>query len=121
MVTGSKAIDKCDADRGVLTTYIQSWLKSAKNVAQSMNSQDTLQSLKYSDRSILTMEISHSELEEMSRESTHEEKLERSDTIRRVRTIAKLFDPSGTGRILLEIGEELSAKDRQTLRAVAVV
>ena len=33
LLTASKAIDKCDADRGVLTNHISNWLMSAKNVA----------------------------------------------------------------------------------------
>jgi hypothetical protein len=40
----SKAIDRCDARQGVLTTFIQSWFKSAKSEVANMAKGQTDQS-----------------------------------------------------------------------------
>ena len=119
MLTGSKAIDKCDADRGVLTTYIKNWLKSAKNVAQASSSQNTIQAIRYGSKVVgaIAQQVN---LEDLQISTDEEEDKERISDIERVRCIAKLFDPLGYGRIILGIQEQLSTEQLQTLRALAV-
>lgn len=109
MMTMSKAIDKCDADRGVLTTHIDNWLLSAKNTAQDQanDKHDINQTVPLDDA-----------VQETS--VCDEEDRERQALIMRVRTVSKVFDPEGYGRISLGITEHLTQEDRQILRALAV-
>lgn len=109
MMTMSKAIDKCDADRGVLTTHINNWLMSAKNNAQAQAQDGS------ADR-----HSNHVSLDDVEIAVNDNEERERQESIDRVRFIAKAFDPQGIGRILLGIEEVLSESDRQTLQALAL-
>lgn len=116
MMTMSKAIDKCDADRGVLTSYITSWLKSAKNNVEKRAAGDIGR---------VNVQTSYGkavsvELDEVEEAVSDDDNRDRMDSIRRVRTLAKLFDPKGYGRIALGIQEQLSEDDRTTLRALVV-
>lgn len=116
MMTMSKAIDKCDADKGVLTTYINSWLKSAKNNVEKRASNDGTQL----HRKLGVQRVEHVELDEIEDTVSDDDARDREDQIQRVRHIAKLFDPRGYGRLALGIQEELSSDDRLRLRALAV-
>lgn len=117
LMTASKAIDKCDSDRGVLTTHIQNWLMSAKSVVQSTQSQNL--PFKKGGKSVMPIEsVSLDDLDEMTFEP--DEQQDTQDTIQHVREIAKLFDPIGYGRICLGIQEVLTTEDKQALRALAV-
>ena len=116
MMTMSKAIDKCDADKGVLTSYIDNWLKSAKNNVEKRAAGDSGQMHK----KLGGQKVEHVELEDVEDTVSDDDTRDREDTIQRVRTLAKLFDPRGFGRIALGIQEELSEDDRNTLRALAV-
>lgn len=109
MMTMSKAIDKCDADRGVLTNHIQNWLLSAKNNAQSQAQENSGEK-----------GTSNVSLDDVDIAVSDDDDRERQDGIDRVRVVAKMFDPQGVGRILLGIQEVLSADDRATLRSLAV-
>lgn len=117
MITMSKAIDKCDTDKGVLTSYINSWLKSAKNNVEKRASHDIGQISSQTPYG----KVTHVELEEVEDTVSDDDDREREDNIKRVRTLAKLFDPKGYGRIALGIQEQLSEDDRATLRALAAV
>lgn len=119
MLTGSKAIDKCDADRGVLTTYIKNWLKSAKNVAQASNSQNSVQAIRFGSK-VVGAVVNQVDLEDIQTSTDDEDSKERVSEIERVRYVAKLFDPLGYGRIALGIQEQLSTEHLQTLRSLAV-
>jgi hypothetical protein len=110
MMTMSKAIDKCDSDRGVLTNHISNWLLSAKNNAQAQAMDNGGDKHQYQHVSLDDVDISISS----------EDDLERSSIIERVRYIAKVFDPEGIGRILLNIQEILSPEDKQTLRSMTL-
>jgi hypothetical protein len=48
------------------------------------------------------------------------EAYEKEELIDNVRLIAKAFDPSGTGRILMGIHEVLTDEDKMAVRAMAV-
>jgi hypothetical protein len=116
MMTMSKGIDKCDADRGVLTSYIKAWLKSAKNNVEKRASYDSGEIHKQTGG----QKAEHIELEEVEDTVSDDDLREREDNIKRVRTLAKLFDPKGYGRIALGIQEQLSQDDRDTLRALSL-
>lgn len=116
MMTMSKAIDKCDADKGVLTSYINSWLKSARNNVEKRSSNDGSQLHK----KIGGTRVEHVDLEDVEDTVSDDDARERDDQIRRVRQIAKLFDPKGYGRLMLGIQELLTEDDRQRLLALAV-
>jgi len=119
LMAASKAIDKCDSNKGVLTTHIQHWLKSAKNVVMknyldghkegsSPSSNSELIEKFISDHDI-SAEANPSVIESV------EDKLERQGTIDRVRQIAKIVDPKGYGRLILGIGEYLTPLMESTL------
>ena len=116
MMTMSKAIDKCDADRGVLTTYIQSWLKSARNNVEKRASNDGNQIHRRLGNG---QKIEYVDLEDVQDTVTDDDEREREDRIRRVRVVAKVFDPKGYGRIMLGIQEHLSEEDKEVLHALA--
>jgi hypothetical protein len=109
MMTMSKAIDKCDADRGVLTTHIQNWLLSAKNNAQAQATENS------QDKNHQTVPLDDVEIS-----VNDDDARTRNDVIDRVRVVAKLFDPLGVGRILLGIQEILSSEHRTLLRSLAI-
>jgi hypothetical protein len=121
LMAASKAIDKCDANRGVLTTHIQYWLMSARNVA----AKNYLESDGKATPVVIpeSQEIVEKFVSEDSRASeasdkmfeSVEDKFERQGTIDRVRQVAKFFDPTGYGRLVMGIGEYLSPKMSQTL------
>jgi len=109
MMAMSKAIDKCDADRGVITSHIANWLLSAKNQAQAQmqnGGKDRHTHVSLEDEEIVVY--------------PDDDERERQDTVDRVRVIAKLFDPTGVGRILLGIQEVLDQDAIAQLNALAV-
>lgn len=122
MMTAAKAIDKCDTDRGVLTTHIQNWLMSAKNVVVGQHLQGAMKSLSQSQGNVVDRmtgdSISLDEVPDMAVEES--DASEKEEIIDQVRLVAKAFDPLGVGRILMGIQEVLSYEDRMAIRAMAV-
>jgi hypothetical protein len=148
-MSAGKAIDKCDTDKGVLTTHIQNWLLSAKNVViatynngvvSHSNSKSSLKD-KAKDRAKLGAEagkelihtmgtgtsmgtmsvdaVSLDEIEDMIADDLDDSR-DKEDTINQIRRVTKYFDKTGIGRILLGIQDILSEEDVQTLRALAL-
>lgn len=130
-MAASKAIDKCDPNKGVLTSHIQNWLLSAKNVVVK-NYLDEVPSIQEPTRSD-TREFVDKFVSDrsISSESTSvfpssvEDTLERIDTVGRVRQIAKVFDPKGYARLVMGIGEHLTPKmqailDKHSLKVSVV-
>jgi hypothetical protein len=126
LMNASKAIDKCDTERGVLTTHIQNWLKHARNQVMTSHFNDVAYSLPKNSKTLVknmaeANTVSFEELDEFQSQAHQSEVDEdREDRITRVRYIAKVFDPRGIGRLCLGIQETLSQEERQTLRALAV-
>lgn len=121
LLTAAKAIDKCDSERGVLTTHIQNWLLSAKNVVVSThlaNSNNEVSVSSTTNKIIVDDLVEGYGLEEMSINDDHAR--EHQAAIEEIRLVAKAFDPSGVGRILLHIQETLSNEDIQVLRAMSL-
>jgi hypothetical protein len=113
-MAASKAIDKCDPNKGVLTTHIQHWLLSAKNVVvknyldshiEQQISKPMPESQELVEKFISDRDVPAEASALM--EST-EDKMERTGTIDRVRQIAKFFDPYGYARLTMGIGEYMT-------------
>jgi hypothetical protein len=108
MVSG-KAIDRCDARRGVLTTFIQNWLKGARSqvgdLANSLQN-DSLEEL-YEAHGDDT-ELGYTEFD-----TTTEE-------MQAISYAAQIADPDGLVRTSLGIPQYISAHDRQILLKYAV-
>lgn len=94
-----KAISKCDARKGTLTTYINHWMRDAQNWRNSHTH-------KYNHISLEGM-IENMEQHEVLENSVdkHQATEELLDTQEWVRRIAKYADPDGWGRIELGILE----------------
>jgi hypothetical protein len=122
-MSAGKAIDKCDTEKGVLTTHIQNWLLSAKNVVISSQLNGTITQAKTKTGK----EYTHSLVERVGLETLEtmvsddaDEAADTDDLIQEVRRIAKAFDTTGIGRILLNIQEVLTDEDKTVLRAHAL-
>ncbi len=95
-----KAIDRCDTNKGVLTSFIQTWLLSAKNVVID----------KYIDKQDNT---SIEEIEDVAIEVPED----KTELVLSVKLIAKIFDPEGYGRLSLGIQDVLSTEDTRLIHA----
>jgi hypothetical protein len=121
MLVACKAIDKCDTEKGVLTSHIQNWLLSAKNVVMSEHLQKTMVSMSAAQGRAVEQIAEHVSLDEVPDMPLEDsEAYEKEELIDNVRLIAKAFDPSGTGRILMGIHEVLTDEDKMAVRAMAV-
>lgn len=105
----SKAIDRCDSRFGVLTTFIQSWLKSAKAIvqknAQSINRSSSYESLLEDFGDSVTIGTSDFNDE--------------YDTFEEICYYASLWDKTGCLRIKYHIPQFLTDNDRQLLMSYA--
>lgn len=131
-MTVSKAIDKCNTDKGTLTSYIALWLKDA--MASSYHSHEygtafTLpvgkrREVARSETAPLISNISVSTDTEEALQVEAEQDVEadaiRNAVIDRVRTLAKSVDPQGLGRLALGIQEILSPDQLARLQSIAV-
>jgi hypothetical protein len=111
MIVVSRAIDRCDARQGVLTTFIQNWFKSARSEVANMargQSDQSVESLTdahgdaASDILGFTMPDTSGELEE------------------HIAFVAKQADTHGYIRASLGIPEHVSRKNRDLLRSFAL-
>lgn len=101
----SKAIDRCDARQGVLTTFIKTWFYSAKSeVMKSV----TLDSKTSSYDEFLT---SGTDLSVVAPDCKYE-------TLQHLSVVAKALDPGGALRYSVGIPEVFSSADRGILRAL---
>lgn len=88
-----RAVDKCDARQGVLTTYIRNWFLTARA--------DILDGIPQDNATASLDETNDHSLEK----STDPPDMETEQNIEHVRTIARLVDPEGYGRAFLGIVE----------------
>lgn len=121
LVNAAKALDKCDTDKGVLTTHITNWLKHAKNQVVASHLSDTAYVLPKNSKTVgeFLAKANTVSLEDVTENDLTKDTIEteEADTVRK---ISKLFDPRGLGRICLGIGESLSSSEKQILRAYSV-
>lgn len=125
MLLALKAIDRSDSNKGVLTTQIQTWLRSAKSIAV----ESYLHVSKSKDQIIVVIpesqlfsqtdseedgeEGAKSNIMELAAMYEHNDvcedsiatKTSQTETLNRVRWLAKRADPKGYARLLLGIEE----------------
>jgi hypothetical protein len=124
MLMTSRAIDRCDQNRGVLTTYVNHWFKTAK----AKIIQDYLSNFQEHLASDILPESQDDKDTPMERlmndadmwQASIEDTLTRYDTIDRVRALSRAVDPTGYGRLLLGVQHVLSDAERMRLRSVSV-
>lgn len=123
----NKAIDKCDAQQGTLTSYIQNWIKDAKGNPQLRGEYGIAYTIPASQRRNMTktdhpkavniaVSIESDELLNLASDSDVAGDYERKRTIDHVRLLAKRADPSGISRMFLGIGEILSPSELHKLQ-----
>lgn len=111
-----KAIDKFDAERGTLTTYIQNWLKNAKVSNHFKHEYGTAYNIPHSRKmkiasksdtttNNLYVELDKEEVLEVADELSVEADVIRRNEVEFIRLLAKEADPEGIGRMFLGIGE----------------
>jgi uncharacterized protein YejL (UPF0352 family) len=122
----NKAIDKCDAQQGTLTSYIKNWIKDAKGNPQLRGEYGIAYTIPASQRRAMaqstnnkavniSVSIDDEELQGLRSESNIEEEYERKRTIDLVRVLAKRADPTGISRMFLGIGEILLPEELRQL------
>lgn len=128
----NKAIDKCDAQQGTLTSYIQNWIKDAKGNPQLRGEYGIAYTIPASQRRALakdpknnavniSVSIDSSDLLQLRSDTDVEEEFDRTRTIDVVRLLAKQADPMGISRLFLGISEILNSKEIQMLSTNLVV
>lgn len=127
ILTVSKAIDKCDAQQGTLTSYIQNWIKDAKGnptlrgeygIAYSIPASQRRHIAQSSvDKTVnISVSLSGEDLTALESSTNTELEYETQQTIQLVRLLAKRCDPMGIGRIFLGIQEVLEPHELQQLK-----
>lgn len=122
----NKAIDKCDAQQGTLTSYIKNWIKDAKGNPQLRGEYGIAYTIPASQRRLMaqstnnkavniSVSIDDEELQGLRSDSNIEEEYERQRTIELVRKLAKRADPTGISRMFLGIGEILRPEELRQL------
>ena len=96
LLAAQRAIDKCDPNQGVLTSYVQFWLKTARAQKAAERKQDAVVTSSTLEDKVAEYD---SGMTEMS------DSLEQAQLIEQVRQIARLVDPEGYGRAFLGILE----------------
>lgn len=108
MVT-SKAVDRCDARLGVLTTFIQNWLKGARSQVADLAAGQTDESLED-----LAEKLGDSmDLGAVMPDTT-------AEVLQEIAYKAQVVDPEGFVRINLGIPQYMNQQDRQTLLSFAL-
>lgn len=132
LVTASKAIDKCDTEKGVLTTHITNWLMSAKNVALSTLDRTTSgayggdSSHKQSLGALSAVvelddpDSGHVVSASMTAYREQQQREQGTDLSVQIQRVARVFDPLGYGRLSLGISQWLTNAERQTLRSLSL-
>jgi hypothetical protein len=108
-MAASRAIDKCDASQGVLTTHITNWFLTAKNhLTKELTNE--------------LQEVPLSALESVDTEGLNAFIFDMEDDVDRIthiRKIARMADLEGSGRILLGIEEHLPPATKNFLRSIS--
>lgn len=125
MLAVSKAVDKCDAQQGTLTTYVQNWIKDAKGNSSLRGEYGIAYTIPAAHRRAMaakkdgkphivniSVSIDSQDLEHLTSDSNVEEEVERTRRICRVRLLAKRVDPTGIGRLYLGIDEIFDDQER---------
>lgn len=121
----SKAIDKCDVTKGTLTSYIQMWLKDARNTVHFRHDYGFSYSIPTNKRrdiatgksslNNIMLDLNSIEAQSVPTDTDIEHEIDRKKNVNLVRKLAKQVDPTGLGRLSLHITETLSDKELQLL------
>jgi hypothetical protein len=122
ILTVSKAIDKCDAQQGTLTSYIQNWIKDAKGnpslrgeygIAYTIPaSQRRSIALSEKDKTVnISISLACEDLNELESVSNTEQEYERQQLTDTIRLLAKRADPLGISRMFLGVQEILDPNE----------
>jgi hypothetical protein len=110
-IEASKALDKCNQERGTITSYLQRMLRFSRTKLNT--EKDTAFSIRgtsrngdYSYKAISLEDVENSEAAAFDATDTQ-------DTVNHVRKLARLLDPTGLGRHSLGIEEWLPAIRQQ--------
>jgi len=102
MIYLSKAIDRCDSRKGVLTQYIQSWFYSAKSEIMKSVARDSLHT-------------SYDQLLELGMDAQSVGPDHTYEAEQYLCAVARRLDPTGAFRFALQIPESYSSKDLRKL------
>lgn len=117
MLGVTKAIHKCNAAKGTLTTYVLSWLRDARSNSGGRGEYGIAFSIPATERTRLFNEdnpvgINFAQPLDDAKGVIDEERIEDSvdsrNLVQQIQKIAKVLDPTGLGRIKLGIEEILS-------------
>jgi len=115
VLAASRAIDKCDATQGTLTSHVQNWFLTARNrVADE----------RQLDKSNIQVELLDFDSDSM-RSSTTQMHLSTEDNIVNVESsralsyLARVADPLGAARLLMGIEEQLTEQELDNLKAIS--
>ena len=128
MLAVSKGIDKCDTDKGVLTSYVKSWLKDARNTTVFSHEYGTAFSITsskkrdiardLSDMNNISVSLEADEVKNLQSTEDIETTLISRNVVNTVRQLAKAADPLGLGRLVLQITETLNEDELRLLHSV---
>lgn len=110
----SYAVDKYDSANGTLTSYIGNWLQHARGHVMSQE----LTSSYSKDKPFVHIESIDDYYEVLSNESD-DDQIEKEMEVSRVRLLAKMVDPTGLGRLSLDIQETLNTRELSLLLQAA--
>lgn len=106
LLTVNKAIDRCDARQGVLTTFIQSWFKSAKGEVAAMANANQ-------DQSIESLVEDHGDAVHEVLGTTEPDQM--MELWQHVAMVAAQIDPEGLVRTVMGIPQHVSSSERKLL------
>jgi hypothetical protein len=131
MIAVYKAIDKCDSNKGTLTSYVQKWITNAKTTNTFRHETGIAYTIPSGQRKQLaigscnisnyTLSMDSEEVKEIVSECNQEEEMIRADTINSVRLLAKAVDTLGLGRLSLGILEVLNDSEILLLKSAAII
>ena len=112
LLSASRAIDKCDAKQGALTSHIKNWLLTGRTRVQESLDKHRV-SVSYEHIDFDSDEFRASTLVDAF--ASKENETDRESAFHTIRYIAKLADPTGVARAYLRIQETLSEGEIATL------
>ncbi|QDH83442.1 DNA-directed RNA polymerase subunit alpha [Achromobacter phage Motura] len=108
MMVVNKAIDRCNSNMGVITTFVQNWLPTARAIVQQMASKST-------DESWDELAETLGDSLELGATMPNTD----SETLQQISYLARLADPQGLVRTHLQIPQWVAAKYRARLLNLA--
>lgn len=111
LIAMSRAIDKCDAKQGALTSHIQNWFFSARDAVARQRERNTV-SL---DQENGDLANSASNSLDLANLSVYEERRREQEDVNLIAELSRIADPHGAARAFLGIPEHLKESEIQLL------